>query len=220
MSIIWVPKTNNRTGLTESSASVISVLQTAVPTSLALEFLTNSAGVYSSIGSELAVGSTPAWIASLPTGVQGYLAGLAANPSAASSAVANVTSAAAGANVTAAPSLNVSAISGNRTASLLATLSAGNSSLSSAIAAGNGTVIANVTGAATGSHSGSSSGSASRTGSSSGSSGSSTGASGASGSRSASGSGSSATSTGGASLPTAVGMGLAGVVGLVGVFVL
>ncbi|KAH0265135.1 hypothetical protein KCU71_g20039, partial [Aureobasidium melanogenum] len=50
-------------------ASIIEVLQTAVPTSIALEFLTNSAGVYSSVASELAASSTPSWIAGLPTDV-------------------------------------------------------------------------------------------------------------------------------------------------------
>ncbi|KEQ99325.1 hypothetical protein AUEXF2481DRAFT_169927 [Aureobasidium subglaciale EXF-2481] len=84
-------------------ASVIQVLQTAVPTSVALEFLTNSAGVYSSVASELAAGSTPSWIAGLPSDVQSYLVGVAETPSVASSAVASATSALANSTITTAP---------------------------------------------------------------------------------------------------------------------
>ncbi|KEQ58119.1 uncharacterized protein M437DRAFT_32922, partial [Aureobasidium melanogenum CBS 110374] len=82
--------------------SIVQVLQTAVPSSIYQEFLTNSGGVYSSVASELAASSTPSWIAALPTGVKSYVFGLAEGTSAASSAIANATSAAA-ASVTSAP---------------------------------------------------------------------------------------------------------------------
>ncbi|THW79785.1 hypothetical protein D6D19_00960 [Aureobasidium pullulans] len=218
-------------------ASIYQVLQTAVPTSIALEFLTNSAGVYSSVASELAVSSTPSWIAALPSDVQSYLIGVAQTPSAASSAIANATaavanstSAAAGGLITSAPVIvngttvvngtSPAVIAGNGTALVNGTIPA---TISNGTAIINGTALANgtivsATGVSTrsGSTTGGLSAPATRSGSGSGSSGSS-GSSGASG---AGASGSSATSTGGAAFPTAFGMGIAGAVGLVGVFVL
>ncbi|EMF17670.1 uncharacterized protein SEPMUDRAFT_153559 [Sphaerulina musiva SO2202] len=53
--------------------SVVSVLQTALPSSLINEALTNSAGVSSQLASEFAAGETPAWFTALPTAVQTYL---------------------------------------------------------------------------------------------------------------------------------------------------
>lgn len=55
------------------SLSVVSVLQTALPSSLINEALTNSAGVSSQLASEFAAGETPAWFTALPTAVQTYL---------------------------------------------------------------------------------------------------------------------------------------------------
>merc|ERR1712227_972387 len=196
-------------------ASIIEVLQTAVPTSLALEFLTNSAGIYSSVAAELAASSTPSWIAGLPTDVKSYLVGAAESPSAASSAIANATSAAA-ASVTSAPVIianNGTAVA-NQTAP--ATIAQNGTAIINGTTLGNGSAIVSGTSSRTGSAASSStsgSGSSSGAGSGSGSSGSSSRGSGSS-------AGASSTSTGGASLPTALGMGLAGAVGLVGVFVL
>ncbi|KAI4797496.1 hypothetical protein E4T44_12094, partial [Aureobasidium sp. EXF-8845] len=67
-----------------SLPSIYQVLATAVPSSLIPEFLTNSAGVFSSLGAELAASSTPSWIAALPSDVQSYVVGAAQNPAAAS----------------------------------------------------------------------------------------------------------------------------------------
>ncbi|KXT10856.1 hypothetical protein AC579_1954 [Pseudocercospora musae] len=53
--------------------SVVSVLQTALPSSLIQEALTNSAGVSSELASEFAAGQTPSWFTALPSDVQTYL---------------------------------------------------------------------------------------------------------------------------------------------------
>jgi hypothetical protein len=208
--------------LTVHSASILKVLQTAVPTSIALDFLTNSAAVYSSIASDLAASSTPSWIAALPSDAKSYIIGAVESPSAVSSAIASITSASAGSIITSSPVINASTIAGNVTSSLLATLSNFNSSISSAILAGNGTAIVvngtaiagNGTAFATGNstRSGLAGASASATRSSAPAS--------RSGSQSSGASGSSATSTGGAAIQTALGMSLVGAVGLVGAFVL
>ncbi|CAD0082957.1 unnamed protein product, partial [Aureobasidium vineae] len=190
-------------------ASIYQVLQTAVPTSIALEFLTNSAGVFSSVSSELAASSTPSWIAALPTDVQSYLVGVAQTPSVASSAVANATSAAASA-VTTAPVVIASngtavanqtapaVIANNGTAfingTVPATIAQNGTAIINGTTLGNGTVIVNGTAIANGSaivtgstsrsagssSSTGSSGSGSSGSSSRGSSGSASGASGAS----------------------------------------
>lgn len=52
---------------------MISVLETALPSSLLAEALTNSAAVYSQVASEFAAGTTPSWFAALPTRIQTYL---------------------------------------------------------------------------------------------------------------------------------------------------
>lgn len=56
-----------------NSLSVVSVLQTALPSSLLNEALTNSAGVSSQIASQFAAGETPGWFSSLPNEVKTYL---------------------------------------------------------------------------------------------------------------------------------------------------
>ncbi|KAI5369917.1 hypothetical protein Slin15195_G007950 [Septoria linicola] len=53
--------------------SVVSVLQTALPSSLIQEALTNSAGVSSELASQFAAGETPSWFTALPSDVQTYL---------------------------------------------------------------------------------------------------------------------------------------------------
>ncbi|PPJ55435.1 hypothetical protein CBER1_02745 [Cercospora berteroae] len=53
--------------------SVVSILQTALPSSLLNEALTNSAGVSSQIASQFAAGETPGWFSSLPNEVKTYL---------------------------------------------------------------------------------------------------------------------------------------------------
>ncbi|KAF2717553.1 hypothetical protein K431DRAFT_232871, partial [Polychaeton citri CBS 116435] len=53
--------------------SVISVLRTALPTSLIYEALTNPAAVSSEIASEFAAGQTPSWYSALPSDVQTIL---------------------------------------------------------------------------------------------------------------------------------------------------
>lgn len=58
------------------SLSVLGLLATAVPTSLAALYLTNSRSAEQLIESKLDAGSTPAWFASLPTPVQTYLLGV------------------------------------------------------------------------------------------------------------------------------------------------
>lgn len=59
--------------LTSHSLTVVSVLQTALPSSLVQEFLTNSAEASSAIASEFAAGSIPSWFTGLPSDVQTYL---------------------------------------------------------------------------------------------------------------------------------------------------
>lgn len=67
---------------TFSRLSVVSVLQTALPSSLIQEALTNSAGVSSQLASEFAAGETPTWFTALPTDVQTYLVPAIANATA------------------------------------------------------------------------------------------------------------------------------------------
>lgn len=61
--------------------SIVSVLQTALPSTLIQEYLTNSAAVSSELASDFSAGEYPDWFTSLPTAVQTYLvpAGNAAN---------------------------------------------------------------------------------------------------------------------------------------------
>ncbi|KAF2162352.1 hypothetical protein M409DRAFT_27356 [Zasmidium cellare ATCC 36951] len=71
----------------EDLVSVISVLQTALPSSLIQEALTNSAAVSSEIASEFSAGSTPAWFTALPSDVQTYLVPVASFPNATGSVI-------------------------------------------------------------------------------------------------------------------------------------
>lgn len=193
------------------SASIIQVLQTALPSSLFQEALTNSAAVSSQIASEFAAGETPSWYSAIPSDIKTYLN--PSNSAAASSIVSDLSSQITGmASIGTASALqpNMTALSGNSTA-----VRASQSAILSSIHAQNSSVIANATAAGT------SSGmmnSASMTGAGS----SSTGGAGAGGSSQSSGSsGSSSSSSAGASMPTAIyGMSLAGAVGLVGVLAL
>ncbi|CZT22738.1 uncharacterized protein RCC_08443 [Ramularia collo-cygni] len=54
-------------------ASVVSVLATALPSSLISEYATNSAAVASEISSAFDAGNTPSWFEALPSAVQTYL---------------------------------------------------------------------------------------------------------------------------------------------------
>ncbi|KAK4508463.1 hypothetical protein PRZ48_002202 [Zasmidium cellare] len=71
----------------EDLVSVISVLQTALPSSLIQEALTNSAAVSSKIASEFSAGETPAWFTALPSDVQTYLVPAGTFPNATGSVV-------------------------------------------------------------------------------------------------------------------------------------
>jgi len=79
--------------------SVLSVLETALPSSLLAEALTNSAAVSSQIASEFSAGSTPSWFSALPTPIQSYLThGSGSN--ATSAVISNISNATALANST------------------------------------------------------------------------------------------------------------------------
>ncbi|KAI7365795.1 hypothetical protein KC336_g21373, partial [Hortaea werneckii] len=86
---------------TQELVSVLQVLQTALPSSLVAEALTNSAAVSSEIASQFSAGETPTWFTALPSDVQTYLIPLATNSAAASSALANITAAAPNATLVA-----------------------------------------------------------------------------------------------------------------------
>ncbi|KJX95410.1 hypothetical protein TI39_contig4114g00015 [Zymoseptoria brevis] len=58
---------------TDQALSVLSVLQTALPTTLVQEFLTNSAAAASQIQSAFNAGDYPAWFTALPSDVQIFL---------------------------------------------------------------------------------------------------------------------------------------------------
>lgn len=77
--------------------SIFNVLQTALPSSLVAEALTNSAAVSSEIASQFAAGETPSWYSALPTDIQSYFAptdaaAVSSASSVLSSAAANLTS--------------------------------------------------------------------------------------------------------------------------------
>ncbi|KAK3068024.1 hypothetical protein LTR53_014726 [Teratosphaeriaceae sp. CCFEE 6253] len=174
--------------------SLYSVLQTALPSSLVAEALTNSAAASSEIAAQFAAGQTPTWFSALPSDIKTYLVPLATNPAALSSAAGNVTGAA---NATGILGGNGTAIGGVAQSSSAAL----NSSASSVVAVGSSSS------AAAGMASMTASGAAT---SASASAASATGASGSSSTASAAG-----------AIPTAVvGMGLAGVVGFVGLLAL
>ena len=94
------------------SNSILGVLQTALPSSLVAEAITNSAAVASEIASQFAAGETPTWFSAHPSDIQGYLAptdmaGVSSLTAAASSlvtggvsAVSNATSSASSASIT------------------------------------------------------------------------------------------------------------------------
>ena len=170
-----------------ASVSIYQVLQTALPSSLVAEAMTNPAAASSEIAAEFST-ATPTWFTALPTDIQTYLVPLATGGSV------------AGANITGAANMTAIATSaiGNSTA-----VSAGQSSILASLASQNSSVVA---GATTGTSSGA---------------GSSASATGASATRSASGSAGASSSSAAGAIPTAVaGMGLAGVVGIVGLFAL
>jgi hypothetical protein len=193
-------------------------LQTALPSSLVAEAITNSAAVASEIASQFAAGETPTWYSALPTDIQSYLmpsdmAGVSSLTAAASSlvtggvsALTNSTSSASSASITTAPG---SLGTGSPLLGPNGTVATPNGTLIGP----NGTVNGNTTNLSS-SMSSSSTGGSSSSGSGSGSN---------SGSNSGSGS-SSESSTGvsdSAAAPTAFyGIGLAGVVGMVGVLAL
>ena len=56
-----------------NSVSIFSVLQTALPSSLVAEALTNSAAVSNQIASQFLAGETPSWFQELPSDIQTYI---------------------------------------------------------------------------------------------------------------------------------------------------
>ncbi|RMY48928.1 hypothetical protein D0865_07806 [Hortaea werneckii] len=194
---------------TQELVSVLQVLQTALPSSLVAEALTNSAAVSSEIASQFSAGETPTWFTALPSDVQTYLVPLATNSAAASSALANITAAAPNATLVA-PTTG------------MANMTAVSSGMASSIGS-NSTAVTSVSRGTLGSSSAtSSSGSSSTSGSDSDSdSGSGAGGAGSSSGSSGSSDSSSSSSSAGASMPTAVmGAGIMGAAGIVGLFAL
>ncbi|KAF2223124.1 hypothetical protein BDZ85DRAFT_282158 [Elsinoe ampelina] len=125
--------------------SVYQVLQTALPSSLIQEALTNSDAVSSQIASEFAAGQTPSWFTALPTDIQSFLIGGAAETgtpaSNSATATGNSTSSATGAAGNA--SASVTEISGSissrissATGAIGSAASSGASRASSAASAG------------------------------------------------------------------------------------
>ncbi|EME89760.1 uncharacterized protein MYCFIDRAFT_210177 [Pseudocercospora fijiensis CIRAD86] len=98
--------------------SVVSVLQTALPSSLIQEALTNSAGVSSELASEFAAGQTPSWFTALPSDVQTYL-------------VPAIVDATAVTSASGAPHPSANSTSGNTTSIILTTRVTSSSSSSS-----------------------------------------------------------------------------------------
>ncbi|KAI7277997.1 hypothetical protein KC345_g6211 [Hortaea werneckii] len=193
---------------TQELVSVLQVLQTALPSSLVAEALTNSAAVSSEIASQFSAGETPTWFTALPSDVQTYLIPLATNSAAASSALANITAAAPNATLIA-PTTG------------MANMTAVSSGMASSIGS-NSTAVTSVSRATLGSSSATSgSGSSSTSGSDSDSGSGPGGAGSSSGSSSSSDSSSSSSSSAGASMPTAImGAGIMGAAGIVGLFAL
>ncbi|GAB1736913.1 hypothetical protein NU219Hw_g8938t1 [Hortaea werneckii] len=192
---------------TQELVSVLQVLQTALPSSLVAEALTNSAAVSSEIASQFSAGETPTWFTALPSDVQTYLVPLATNSAAASSALANITAAAPNATLVA-PTTG------------MANMTAVSSGMASSVGS-NSTAVTSVSRGTLGSSSATSgSGSSSTSGSDSDSDSGAGGAGSSSGSSDSSDS-SSSSSSAGASMPTAVmGAGIMGAAGIVGLFAL
>lgn len=182
--------------------SIFNVLQTALPSSLVAEALTNSAAVSSEIASQFAAGETPSWYSALPTDIQSYFA---PTDAAAVSSASSVLSSAA-ANLTSNPITSAPTVLGT------GTLLPGGVNGTSAIAGGNGTAI-NGSGNNT---SLSTSASLSATTTSNGG----AGETGTGTSESGSDASSTADSDSGASMVTVYGMSLAGALGVVGVLAL
>jgi hypothetical protein len=204
------------------SNSIIQVLQTALPSSLVAEALTNSAAVGSEIASQFAAGETPTWFTALPTDIQGYLvptdlAGVSSLTAAASSLVSSASSAGftgVGNASTSTPITTAPGVIG--TGTLI-------NNNGTSVVAPNGTIIGNNNGTAAGNSSSSLSSGLSSSASTRSSSNSQTTSGSGSGSNSGSNSGSSSStaSEAGAAMPTAFfGMGLAGAVGMIGVLAL
>ncbi|KAI7157776.1 hypothetical protein KC349_g5373 [Hortaea werneckii] len=194
---------------TQELVSVLQVLQTALPSSLVAEALTNSAAVSSEIASQFSAGETPTWFTALPSDVQTYLVPLATNSAAASSALANITAAAPNATLVAPTTgmANMTAVSSGMASSI-------GSNSTAVTSVSRGTLGSSSATSGSGSSSTSGSDSDSDSGSGSGGAGSSSGSSGSSDS-------SSSSSSAGASMPTAVmGAGIMGAAGIVGLFAL
>lgn len=197
------------------------MLATALPSSLVAEALTNSAAVSSEIASEFMAGATPSWFAALPSDIQTYLnpvvptggpsagsvaasiqtahfSSLISNASAIAANATTMTSA-AGAGIT--PVANFSAISHNTTglAGLQSSFRSMNSSLSSAASSATAGGAAGSSGRAI-----------------------TTSASGSGSAAAAAGSSATASksSSAGAAVHTAVGLGVAGIAGIVGLLAL
>lgn len=118
------------------SLSVVSVLQTALPSSLINEALTNSAGVSSQLASEFAAGETPAWFTALPTAVQTYLIPAFANATgtmstAGTGALMTTTTPATATATATASSVGGSGMTGNGTSSAFVSSSSSSSDVSS-----------------------------------------------------------------------------------------
>lgn len=150
------------------SLSVVSVLQTALPSSLINEALTNSAGVSSQLASEFAAGETPAWFTALPTAVQTYLIPAFANATgtmstAGTGALMTTTTPAATATATAS-SVGGSGMTGNGTSSAFVSSSDISSSRMSTVMTESGKIGASATGTRGSSSSSSEAGAAMPTG--------------------------------------------------------
>ncbi|KAF4556955.1 Hypothetical protein D9617_1g088370 [Elsinoe fawcettii] len=116
--------------------SVYQVLQTALPSSLVQEALTNSDAVSSQIASQFAAGQTPSWFTALPTDIQSFLIGGAAETGtpASNSATATGNSTAAVTSAAGNASASVSQISGSvssRVSSITGAIASGASSRAS-----------------------------------------------------------------------------------------
>ncbi|KAK1068775.1 hypothetical protein LTR74_005433 [Friedmanniomyces endolithicus] len=179
--------------------SIYSVLQTALPSSLVAEALTNPSAASSDIAAEFAT-ATPSWFTALPTNIQTYLVPLATNGASLSAAVGNATAAA------------------NSTMS--STMLANGTAPSAGVAGMNSMNSSGVAGATAGTTAGGA-GVASIASSMSGSSIAVSSSAAAAASSTGSGSSGASSSSKAGAVPTAVvGMGLAGMVGMVGLFAL
>ncbi|KAF2770963.1 hypothetical protein EJ03DRAFT_326032 [Teratosphaeria nubilosa] len=127
-----------------SSVSVLSVLETALPSSLIAEAVTNSAAVSSQIASEFAEGSTPGWFQSLPPDVKTYLVPVSSTATA--TAASSGTAAATGASYGSGISTGSSGIMGGNTTAATAVTTGSLSSSSSSASTSSGSSAASATG--------------------------------------------------------------------------